>query len=191
MDDGNFFIYYMYNLGFHDATMSDQANTVPEKLDIGGILKILPHRYPLLLIDRVVELVRAKRIVAIKNVTINEPFFEGHFPGYPIMPGVLIVEAMAQAGAALLFTEVTDRDDKLLVFTGIERARFRRPVTPGDQLRIEVDVLAFRGTAGRLQGKAYVEGKVACEAVVTCRLLTLKPGGSPEAAQPEPAAELS
>ena len=151
--------------------MSDQANPVPEKLDIGGILKLLPHRYPLLLIDRVIEIVRAKRIVAIKNVTINEPFFVGHFPGYPIMPGVLIVEAMAQAGAALLFTEVTDRDDKLLVFTGIERARFRRPVTPAINLRIEVDVLAFRGTAGRLQGKAYVDGKLACEAVVTCRLL--------------------
>ena len=97
----------------------------------------------MLLIDRVVEIVRAKRVVAIKNVTINEPFFQGHFPGFPIMPGVLIVEAMAQAGAALLFTEVTERDDKLLVFTGIERARFRRPVTPGDQLRIEV-----RGRSG-------------------------------------------
>jgi UDP-N-acetylglucosamine acyltransferase len=151
--------------------MTDQPNPAPETIDIGGLMKLLPHRYPLLLIDRVIEIVRAKRIVAIKNVTINEQFFVGHFPGYPIMPGVLIVEAMAQAGAALLFTEVTDRDDKLLVFTGIERARFRRPVTPGDQLRIEVDVLAFRGTAGRLQGKAYVDGKLACEAVVTCRLL--------------------
>ena len=151
--------------------MSDQPNPAPETIDIGGLMKLLPHRYPLLLIDRVIEIVRAKRIVAIKNVTINEQFFVGHFPGYPIMPGVLIVEAMAQAGAALLFTEVTERDDKLLVFTGIERARFRRPVTPGDQLRIEVDVLAFRGTAGRLQGKAYVDGKLACEAVVTCRLL--------------------
>ena len=161
----------MYNRPFRDATMTDQPNPAPETIDIGGILKLLPHRYPLLLIDRVIEIVRAKRIVAIKNVTINEQFFVGHFPGYPIMPGVLIVEAMAQAGAALLFTEVTDRDDKLLVFTGIERARFRRPVTPGDQLRIEVDVLAFRGTAGRLQGKAYVDGKLACEAVVTCRLL--------------------
>ena len=133
--------------------MTDQPNPAPETIDIGGLLKLLPHRYPLLLIDRVIEIVRAKRIVAIKNVTINEQFFVGHFPGYPIMPGVLIVEAMAQAGAALLFTEVTERDDKLLVFTGIERARFRRPVTPGDQLRIEVDVLAFRGTAGRLAGQ--------------------------------------
>lgn len=166
--------------------MSDQPNPAPASIDIGGLLKLLPHRYPLLLIDRVIEIVRAKRIVAIKNVTINEQFFVGHFPGYPIMPGVLIVEAMAQAGAALLFTEVTDRDDKLLVFTGIERARFRRPVTPGDQLRIEVDVLAFRQTAGRLQGKAYVDGKLACEAVVTCRLLQ-----RPKAQSAEPASEAS
>jgi 3-hydroxyacyl-[acyl-carrier-protein] dehydratase len=160
-------------------------------LRIGELLDLLPHRYPMLLLDRVIELVRGKRIVAIKNVTINEPFFAGHFPGYPIMPGVLIVEAMAQAGAALLFTEVTDRDNKLLLFTGIERARFRRPVTPGDQLRIEVDVLAFRGTAGRLQGKAYVDGKVACEAVVTCRLLPRTPTGKTEAAEPAPVDEAS
>ena len=127
--------------------MSDPVQTTPEsgqnlQLNIGELMKILPHRYPMLLLDRVVEIVRTKRIVAIKNVTINEPFFTGHFPDYPIMPGVMIVEAMAQAGAALLFTEVPERDGKLLVFTGIERARFRRPVTPGDQLRIEVDVLA-------------------------------------------------
>src|SRR3982074_1214008 len=102
-------------------------------LDIADILKILPHRCPLLLIDRVLELERKKRIVAIKNVTINEPFFVGHFPGLPIMPGVLIVEAMAQAGGALLLTEVEDRTGKLIDFTGIDRASFRRPVGPGDQ----------------------------------------------------------
>jgi 3-hydroxyacyl-[acyl-carrier-protein] dehydratase len=174
--------------------MTDQAHPTPEtgenlQINIDGILKLLPHRYPMLLLDRVVEVVRAKRVVAIKNVTINEPFFAGHFPDYPIMPGVLIVEAMAQAGAALLFTEVTDREDKLLVFTGIERARFRRPVTPGDQLRIEVDVLAFRGTAGRLQGKAYVDGKLACEAVVTCRLLNRRSKPSGDAEQPVTAGE--
>ena len=161
------------------------------QLRIGELLKLLPHRYPMLLLDRVVEMVRAKRIVAIKNVTINEPFFVGHFPEFPIMPGVLIVEAMAQAGAALLFTEVPDRDGKLLLFTGIERARFRRPVTPGDQLRIEVDVLAFRGTAGRLQGKAYVDGKLACEAVVTCRLVDRRRGGGADAAQSEPPKQAS
>src|ERR1700743_491339 len=151
------------------------------KFDIQGILELLPHRYPFLLIDRIVEFERGKRIVALKNVTINEPFFVGHFPDYPIMPGVLIVEAMAQAGGGLVFTEVTDRTDKLLLFTGIERARFRRPVTPGDQLRIEVDVLAFRRTAGRLQGKAYVDGKLACEAVVTCRLLNRRPATTGDA----------
>jgi len=140
-------------------------------MDIGDILKILPHRYPFLLIDRVLELVRMKSIVASKNVTITEPFFQGHFPEKPIMPGVLIVEAIAQAGGLLLLTEVPNRDEMLMVFTGIEKARFRRPVTPGDQLRIEVEVRAWRRTAARLEGKAYVEGKVVCEAIVTCRLV--------------------
>src|ERR1700740_3619611 len=116
-------------------------------LDIHDILRILPHRYPLLLIDRVLELKRKERIVAIKNVTINEPFFVGHFPGLPIMPGVLIVEAIAQAGGALLLTEVEDRENKVMVFTGIERAKFRRPVSPGDQLRIEVEVTGGRPSA--------------------------------------------
>src|SRR6266581_7601060 len=137
-------------------------------LDIHEILKILPHRYPFLLIDRVLELERKQRIVAIKNVTINEPFFVGHFPGLPIMPGVLIVEAIAQAGGALLLTEIEDRDDKLMVFTGIEKARFRKPVLPGDQLRLEVSVLAWRQTAVRMQGSAYVGEKLAAEAVITC-----------------------
>jgi 3-hydroxyacyl-[acyl-carrier-protein] dehydratase len=175
-----------------DATPnSTPDDNTPQTLNIGELINLLPHRYPMLLLDRVIEVVRAKRIVAIKNVTINEPFFIGHFPGYPIMPGVLIVEAMAQAGAALLFTEVKERDDKLLVFTGIERARFRRPVVPGDQLRIEVEVLAYRGTAARLQGKAYVDGKLACEGVVTCRLLPRKPAEKSEASEPEPAGQSS
>src|SRR5438270_10633011 len=141
------------------------------KLDIHDIMRILPHRYPFLLIDRVIDLVRMKRIVAIKNVTINEPFFAGHFPDMPIMPGVLIVEAVAQAGGALLLTEIPDREHKLMVFTGIEKARFRRPVVPGDQLRIEVDVKAWRGDAVRMQGTAYVEDKKVAEAIVTCRLV--------------------
>ena len=143
----------------------------PTGLDIYEILKILPHRYPFLLIDRVTEIVRTKRIVAVKNVSVNEPYFVGHFPAGPIMPGVLVVEAMAQAGGVLLLTEFPDREHKLLLFTAIERAKFRRPVVPGDQLRIEVDVLVWRGNAGRMQGKAYIDGKVACEAVITCRLL--------------------
>ena len=144
-------------------------------LDIHDILKILPHRYPLLLIDRVLELKRKERIVAIKNVTINEPFFNGHFPGLPIMPGVLIVEAIAQAGGALLLTEVEDRTDKVMVFTGIERAKFRRPVSPGDQLRIEVEVQGWRAVprmiAVKMHGNAYVDGKRVAEATVSCQLI--------------------
>jgi 3-hydroxyacyl-[acyl-carrier-protein] dehydratase len=140
-------------------------------LDIQEIQRILPHRYPFLLIDRVIDMTRRERIVAIKNVTINEPFFQGHFPNLPIMPGVLIVEAIAQAGGALLLTEVEDRDQKLMVFTGIERARFRRPVTPGDQLRIEVDVKSWRLTAVRMEGRVFVGDKRVAEAMVTCRLI--------------------
>src|SRR5689334_2214285 len=140
-------------------------------LDIIDIFHILPHRFPFLLIDRVIEIQRKHRIVAIKNVTINEPFFAGHFPNLPIMPGVLIVEAIAQAGGALLLTEVEDRDGKLIMFTGIERARFRRPVMPGDQLRIEVEVKAWRGTAVRMEGKVFVGEKRVAEATVTCQLV--------------------
>jgi 3-hydroxyacyl-[acyl-carrier-protein] dehydratase len=147
-------------------------------LDITEIQAILPHRYPFLLIDRVIEITRGKRIVAIKNVTVNEPFFQGHFPGYPIMPGVLIVEAIAQAGGALLMTEVEDRENKLMLFTGVERAKFRRPVVPGDQLRIEVEVLAWRRTAVRMEGKAFVGDKRAAEAIVSCQLVNRSPSQS-------------
>ena len=140
-------------------------------LTIQEIMDFLPHRYPFLLIDRVVELSSKKRIVAIKNVTINEPFFQGHFPDYAIMPGVLMVEAIAQAGGVLLLPEVPEHETKLLVFSGIDRARFRRPVTPGDQLRIEVDVLNWRPLAAKLLGKAYVEGKLACEATIMCAVV--------------------
>ena len=150
--------------------------------DIQEIMGFLPHRYPFLLIDRIVEFEPTKRLVAIKNVTINEPFFQGHFPGYPIMPGVLVVEAMAQAGGIIMMHELPDRDKKLVVFTGIERAKFRRPVTPGDQLRIEVEVLAFRTRAGRIEGKAYVDGKLACEATLTCQVV---PRSREPAARPQ------
>ena len=157
-------------------------------LEIMDIMSILPHRYPFLLIDRLIEIERKKRIVAIKNVTINEPFFAGHFPNFPIMPGVLIVESIAQAGGALLLTEIPDRDSKLMVFTGIERAKFRRPVVPGDQLRIEIDVLNWKPRAVRMQGKCTVEGKLACEAVVMCQLVPRqKPAEA--APVPEPALE--
>ena len=158
--------------------MTDHVTNPPESveaastgLDIVEIQKLLPHRYPFLLIDRVLEITRKKRIVAIKNVSVNEPFFEGHFPGFPIMPGVLIVEAMAQAGGALLLSEIPDRHSKLMVFTGIERVKFRRPVVPGDQLRFEVNVLVWRTGAAKLEGKAFVDGKLACEGVVTCRIV--------------------
>jgi 3-hydroxyacyl-[acyl-carrier-protein] dehydratase len=155
-----------------DAPSTTEAPpTGKTTLDTNEIQRILPHRYPFLLIDRVVDLERKQRIVALKNVSINEPFFAGHFPDMPIMPGVLIVEAIAQAGGALLLTEVEDRDDKLMVFTGIDRARFRRPVMPGDQLRIEVDVKAWRGTAVRMEGKAFVGDKRVAEATVTCQLV--------------------
>jgi 3-hydroxyacyl-[acyl-carrier-protein] dehydratase len=139
---------------------------------IQEIMDFLPHRYPFLLIDRVLEFEPQKRIVAIKNVTMNEPFFQGHFPGYPIMPGVLVVEAMAQAGALIMLSEIADRGSKLAVFTGIEKAKFRRPITPGDQIRFEVEVLSFRSRAGRIQGRATVEGKLACEATLTCAVVT-------------------
>jgi 3-hydroxyacyl-[acyl-carrier-protein] dehydratase len=158
--------------------MTDHVTNPPESveaantgLDIVEIQKLLPHRYPFLLIDRVLEMTPRKRIVAIKNVSVNEPFFAGHFPGFPIMPGVLIVEALAQAGGALLLCEIPDRHSKLMVFTGIERAKFRRPVVPGDQLRFEVEVLVWRTAAAKMECKAYVEGKLACECVVTCRVV--------------------
>ncbi|MFN0119649.1 MAG: 3-hydroxyacyl-ACP dehydratase FabZ [Blastocatellia bacterium] len=139
-------------------------------MDINEIQTYLPHRYPFLLIDRIVEMEPLKRIVAIKNVTINEPFFQGHFPGAPVMPGVLIIEAMAQAGAVLLLREIPDRENKLLFFTTIEEAKFRRPVTPGDQLRLEIDVLRYRPTFCKLRGMAYVDGNLMTEAIVTSAL---------------------
>jgi 3-hydroxyacyl-[acyl-carrier-protein] dehydratase len=155
---------------------------------IQEIMDFLPHRYPFLLIDRIVEFERAKRVVAIKNVTMNESFFQGHFPGAPIMPGVLVIEAMAQAGAVLMLSEMEDRHSKLAVFTGIEGAKFRRSITPGDQIRIEVDVVSFRTRAGKMAGKAFVDGKLACEATLTCMIVpraqeSKGDAGSAEAAQ--------
>lgn len=170
----------------------DNANSITagqQVLDVNEIMDILPHRFPFLFIDRIVEVERKKRIVAIKNVTINEPFFQGHFPGFPIMPGALIVEAIAQAGGILLMPEVPDPHSKLMVFTGIERAKFRRPVLPGDQVRIEVSVLNWRPRAARLEGQALVDGKLACEATVMCQLIPRR-SQTPEAGSTPAAPEM-
>ncbi len=140
-------------------------------LDTNGIQKILPHRYPFLMVDAILEMERLKRIVGVKNVTINEDFFAGHFPGRPVMPGVLIVEAMAQTGGLLLLLEIPDREHKLLYFVAIDDARFRRPVVPGDQLRVEVTVLNWRGDFCKLEGKATVNGELAAEATLMCKMV--------------------
>jgi 3-hydroxyacyl-[acyl-carrier-protein] dehydratase len=136
-------------------------------MDIAEIQSIIPHRYPMLLIDRVIELEPLKRIVAIKNISINEQVFQGHFPGVPVFPGVMIIEAMAQTGAVLLFREIPNREEKLLYFTGIEEARFRRPVVPGDQLRLEATVIKFKMGYARLRAEAYVDGQLVTEATIT------------------------
>ncbi|HXO20204.1 MAG TPA: 3-hydroxyacyl-ACP dehydratase FabZ [Thermoanaerobaculia bacterium] len=139
--------------------------------DVEWILSVLPHRYPLLLVDRVLEIEPKKRIVALKNVTINEPFFLGHFPGRPVVPGVLLIEGMAQAGGLLLLHDMPDRERKLVYFTAIESARFRRPVVPGDQVRYEVDVLRLRSVYCKLSARALVDGDVAAEAVISSAML--------------------
>lgn len=140
-------------------------------LDITQILAILPHRYPFLLVDRILEYEPKKRVVGIKNVTLNEPFFEGHFPGAPVMPGVLIVEAMAQTAGVMMLASIPDRESKLVFFTGIDKARFRRPVVPGDQLRLELDVLKLRPRYIRLRGEAYVDGQLVAEAEISSSLV--------------------
>lgn len=145
--------------------MESEAVAASFGRDVRWIESVLPHRYPMLLVDRVLELEPRRRIVAIKNVTVNEHFFVGHFPGQPVMPGVLVVEGMAQAGGILLLHDIAERDQKLLYFMSIERARFRRPVVPGDQLRYEVEVLRLRATTCKLAGRALVDGEVAAEAV--------------------------
>lgn len=143
-------------------------------IEIEEIMSILPHRYPFLLVDRILEMEPGRRIVGIKNVTFNEPFFQGHFPGKPVMPGVLLIEAMAQVGAVLLLKEIENRDEKLALFAGIDEARFRRPVVPGDQIRFELEVLKKKATTAKLRGKATVDGEMACEATVLCALVDRK-----------------
>ena len=139
-------------------------------LDVDEILDYLPHRYPFLLVDRIVEFEPGERIVGLKNVTINEPFFQGHFPGHPIMPGVLIVEAMAQVGGLLLMDEFEDPEDKLVFFMSMNDVKFRRPVRPGDQLRFEVEMVHFRGRVCRVRGVGRVDGEPAAEATMTARV---------------------
>ena len=135
--------------------------------NIVEIMKLLPHRYPFLLVDRIVEMDPPKRIVGLKNVTMNEEFFQGHFPGAPVMPGVLMLEAMAQVAGVLLYREMPDEDKrkKLIYFTGIENAKFRRPVVPGDQLRMEIELVYRRNNFGKVSARTLVEGKLAAEAL--------------------------
>jgi len=138
-------------------------------LDVNEIQGILPHRYPFLLVDRIVE-IGQERIVGIKNVTLNEPFFNGHFPGYPVMPGVLIVEAMAQTAGVLVLKSVADRDSKLVLLVSIEHARFRKPVAPGDTLRLEMTVIKRKSTVAKMAGRATVDGELVAEAELMCKL---------------------
>jgi beta-hydroxyacyl-ACP dehydratase FabZ len=140
-------------------------------IDITEILEILPHRYPFLLVDRIIEFEPRRRIVAIKNVTINEPFFQGHFPGAPVMPGVLILEAMAQAAGILMYHEVTDHKTKLMYFTGLDNVRWRQPVFPGDTLRLELSVLHIKARFIKLRGEAFVDGQLVTEAEITSVLV--------------------
>jgi beta-hydroxyacyl-ACP dehydratase FabZ len=133
-------------------------------MDIRAILDLLPHRYPFVLVDRIIEIQGTEKIIGLKNVSFNEPFFQGHFPGHPVMPGVLIVEAMAQTGGLLLMERIPDRANKVVYFMSLDNVKFRRPVVPGDQLRMEVEMLQFRGKTCRLKGMAYVDGKLVTEA---------------------------
>ena len=133
-------------------------------LDIQAIEKILPHRFPFLMVDKILDLVPRERVIGVKNVTINEPFFPGHFPGHPILPGVLIVESMAQTGAILLLDAIGNPEEKLAYFMGINNVKFRKPVYPGDQLQIEVELLRYRPSSCKMLGRAFVAGELVCEA---------------------------
>ncbi len=140
-------------------------------LGIREILEIMPHRYPFLLVDRIVEYDGESRMVGIKNVSFNEPFFEGHFPEHPVMPGVLVVEALAQVGVILLFIADENRSSKLVYFSGIDNCRFRQPVVPGDQLRLQVTAIKRRGNYFKMKGEALVEGALVAEAELSCAIV--------------------
>lgn len=153
----------------------NEPKPVSKQWDIEWIMSVLPHRYPILLVDRVLEIEPKKRIVALKNVTVNEQIFLGHFPGRPVFPGVLLIEGMAQAGGLLLLHDLPDREGKLLYFAGIEEAKFRRPVVPGDQVRYEIEVLRLRSTFGKVAGKVLVDGEVAAEAILSTAMVDRGP----------------
>ena len=150
--------------------MSDRSPS-PPVLDIHRILEFLPHRYPMLLVDRILEVEPGKRIVGLKNVTINEPFFVGHFPGHPIMPGVLIVEAMAQAGGLLIMSEVEDISEKVVYFMSLDGVKWRKPVVPGDQLIFDVELLQLRGPICKMRGTGRVDGHTVAEATMMARIM--------------------
>jgi len=146
------------------AAPAKQEKEEPSVYGIEEIMRVLPHRYPFLLVDRILEIEPNKRVVGIKNVTINEPFFQGHFPGHPIMPGVLIVEAMAQVGGMLLLGPMEDPESKVVYFMSLDNVRFRRPVKPGDQIIFEVEIIQIRGKIAKTRGVARVDGEVVAEA---------------------------
>jgi beta-hydroxyacyl-ACP dehydratase FabZ len=147
-------------------------------LDIRRIQELLPHRYPFLLIDRIIEMEPRQRVVGIKNVTVNEPFFQGHFPGNPVMPGVLILEAMGQAAAVLFLSEEEDMKGRFVYFAGADKVRFRRPVVPGDQLRCEIEVLRVRSKSCKVLARATVDGELAAEATLFSVLVEVPEAGT-------------
>ena len=154
--------------------MPQKPQNNPPLLDIEKILDILPHRYPFLLVDRVLELEKGKSIVALKNVTFNENYFQGHFPVYRVMPGVLIMEAIAQTGGILIHQSIPDPEGKLFFFSKIDKVKFRKPVVPGDQMRLEVDIIKLRSRICHAQGRAYVDGELVAEGEVFASLVSVE-----------------
>jgi UDP-3-O-[3-hydroxymyristoyl] N-acetylglucosamine deacetylase/3-hydroxyacyl-[acyl-carrier-protein] dehydratase len=152
-----------------------RAGRPPGEWDITAIMDIMPHRYPFLLVDRITSLEEGRSVEGFKNVTINEPFFQGHFPGHPVMPAVLILEAMAQVGGLLLLNSVDDPNDKLMYFMGIDAAKFRRPVTPGDQLRLKITLLKLRNRTSKMRGEAFVDDQLVAEAELLATVVDRRP----------------